>query len=101
MSSIAGLNPPDMGTLNRLQRVSFSILDGAGVSIALVWVRFDGSDDEELVWDGTQFSYPYDSNSTLVRPLGDDTNLHFDIIPEGGWIANISELRVEAVPAIV
>lgn len=101
MSSIIGLNPPDMGTVDRLQRISFSITDGAGVDIALIWVRFEGSGDEELVWDGSSFSEPYADNSTFLRPLGDDTNLHFEIILEGGWLANISELRVEAVPTIV
>lgn len=101
MSSLVNLNPPDMSDLDSLQRVSFSIIDASGVSIALIWIRFEDEEDEEVIWDGIQFSEPYDENSTLLKPLGNDNNLYFELIPEGGWKANISELRVEAIPTIV
>ncbi len=101
MSDLINLDPPDMGSLNELKPVTFTVQGGDPVSFVGIWVRYEGSDEEILAYNGTEFLPPFASNSTVLQPLGDDTLLTFSVVPELGWLANVESFRVEGFPVIV
>ena len=95
--SIISLNPPDMSDLSTLQPITFSVIDSdvPNTSSILAWLKFSGEDDKILIFDSEDFSFPFETNSTLVKPEGTDRTQSFSIIPEGAWQKDIEELRVE------
>ena len=90
-----------MANLDRLEPISFTVQGGNPVSFVAVWVRYEDSAEEILVNNGTRFLPPFDANSEILRPYGDDTLVTYSIIPEGGWQGNISQVRVEGFPLVV
>lgn len=101
MAILINLNPPDLSDLGNLKPFTFTIQDGEPNTHVGIWLRYEGSDDDILVHNGTNFVWPFDTNSTIERPLGDDSLLNFSVASEFGWAGNIANVRVEPVGAVV
>lgn len=101
MADLINLAPPDMSELDSLAPFTFTVQNGNPVSFVGIWVRYEGSDEELLVRNGTDFVAPFIANSTIIRPLGDDTLVNYSIVPEGGWQGNLARVRVQGFPLIV
>ena len=100
MAVVQSLLPADMSTLGDLQRVQLSVQGGNAESFFAVWVRYEGNDNEILIFDGTSFREPFVTNSTIARPKGDDSLVNFSIVPELGWQGSIPEFRIQGYPAV-
>ena len=100
VATLVNIRPTDMGNLTLLMPVTFSVQGGAPAAFIAIWVRYEGVDDEVLVYDGTNFQYPFDINSFLERPTGSDDLVAFSILPERGWLRNIDKFRVQGDPTI-
>ena len=100
MSDLTNIQPAD-GSVDALRPVTFTVGGGNPVSFIGIWIRYEGSDQELAVYDGTEFLPPFAANSTKLRPFGNDTVVHFSIVPELGWLANLDRVRVDGFPAIV
>lgn len=100
MAVVQSLFPADTSTLTSFQRVQLSVQQGNAVSFFAVWVRYEDSLDEFLVYDGTNFRAPFALNSIVSKPHGDDTLVNFSIVPELGWQGSIPEFRVQGFPTV-
>lgn len=89
------ITPPDQATLETLQPITLEVVQGEPSAFASIWIRYAGSDEDLLVYNGTSFVHPFDDNSTLVRPHSDDSFLIFSVVPEGGWLGSLDELFIE------
>ena len=101
MSDLVNLSPPDMSDLSSLMPVTFSVQGVAvGTAFIAIWIKYVDSDDELLAYDGSTFQSPFDSNSWLEKPLGNDDLINFSVIPERGWLRAVEKFRVEGSPVI-
>ena len=95
--SIVALNPADTGDLDSLQPITFSVIDTdvPNMSSILAWFKYVGVPDKVLIYDSVEFSPPFADNSVLTLPEGTDRTQSFSVIPEGSWLADLEELRIE------
>ena len=89
-----------MGNLTMLMPITFSVQGAAAGAFIAVWVQYEESDDEVLVYDGLSFQYPFDLNSFVERPTESDSLVNFSIIPELGWRQSVDKFRVQGDPTI-
>lgn len=95
--ALANQNPVNLANLDSLTPITFSITGGEpGETWIFIWVRYEGSDEEIGVFDGSIFLAPFLTNSSFMHPqtpLQVITN--FSVIPEGGWVSNVASMRIE------
>lgn len=102
MSALVNLSPADMSDLSALTPITFSILGVAvGTAFIAVWMKYEDSDDELLVYDGVAFQFPFSSNSFVEKPTASDDLINFSVVPELGWLRAVDKFRIEGEPAIV
>jgi len=68
----------------------------AGVFLVVIWVRYAPPYDQQtlLAYDGANFVAPFVGNSSrTIIPNG----FRFEILPVGGWAANIDQVFVRAL----
>ncbi len=97
---IQNLTPANMSEINRHDPIQFDAFDdGPDVKAVLIWIKYEGKDVPEIVYDGTQFYGAFTNDATSVEDLsaGASTNLRFILHPSGGWVYNIEKLTVLAI----
>ncbi len=95
--ALANQSPANLANLDSLTPITFSITGGEpGETWIFVWIRYEGSDEEIAVFDGSFFLAPFLDNSFFVHPQTPlEVITNFSIIPEGGWVLNIASMRIE------
>jgi len=102
MSVLVNLSPADMDDLSSLQPVTFSVQGVAvGTAFIAVWMKYEESEDEILIYDGSTFQFPFNINSSVDKPTVSDDLINFSVVPEGGWLSAVNKFRIEGEPAIV
>lgn len=64
-----------------LEHISLDVLDDNGLRAVLFSASFSGILGEELIYNGSEFKYPYLTSSVEQLPNG----LRFHIVRSGGW----------------
>lgn len=85
-----------MSDLTTLMPVTFSVQSAAAFSLVAIWVRYEDSSDEILVFDGVEFHEPFATNSTRALPKADGSVHNFSIVPELGWERTVAKFRAQA-----
>lgn len=88
---------PTPGTelATRTTPVTFTVEDvDPGLRTVLITLRYANAPGTFVVHDGDVFRYPFDSSAS-VREATDD-GYNFTVLPRGGWLGDIDELRVLA-----
>lgn len=94
---ISLVTPADGAALTKYQPITFRLTDDFQLRAAFIWIKYANIRQKIVVYDGEEFSDPFDVHST-VTPTG-DTQLDFSILPAGGWLDAIEELRVRFLDA--
>ena len=78
--------------------VSFDVTDlDPGVLAVLVTVKFANRKETQVVYDGSKFVAPYDTDGSSVTPITD--GFSFVIQPDGQWLGDIEQMFVYAIDA--
>lgn len=93
---IGSVSPASGSEIGRNDPITFEVSDNVGVVIAAIWIKYTKTNYRVLVYDGSAFSPPFDTHSTVTDPGGDTKLLQFSIRPLGGWWDTIEELTVRA-----
>ena len=95
---ISAVSPVSGSQIDRTTPITFSVADAApGVTVNWGWMKYSNQQHRTLVHDGSGFVYPFASTSSIVDTFADGTLLTVTILPQGGWIADVEELRMRFV----
>lgn len=98
--TITNLSPADGSALSPDDAISFDVNDiDNAVQKVLIWADFEGQSGTELIYDGDSFMSGF-SNSTITDVNGDQTLMRFSLKKVGGWVYNVSRLRVRAIDGL-
>lgn len=93
--TITDVSPTPGTPIDRDQPVTFTVEDvEPGLQYVLVTLRYTHRPGTMVVHDGTQFRYPFDGGACTRTPTANGYD--FSVIPRGGWLDDIEELRVLA-----
>ena len=75
--------------------ITFRVQDpNPGLRFVVIWMLYNTEVETFLVYDGTDFVGLFNGPSTAT-PDAQGTN--FSILPVGGWVEDIAQLRIRAL----
>ncbi len=93
--TITDVSPAPGTELDKDTPVTFTVEDVApGLQYVLVTLRYVSRPGTFVVHDGAAFRYPFDSGASDRVATVDGYD--FTVLPRGGWLDDIEELRVLA-----
>jgi len=95
MTPAPGVFPGSRYTASRTP-IEFDVEDPApGIRLVLVTLKYARRNETLIVYDGSQFVYPFDSGSSLVTSIAN--GYHFKVLPRAGWESDLDQLWVYAL----
>lgn len=94
--TVSNVSPASGSEISKNQAITFDVADNIAVTLAAGWLRYEGSNESLLIYDGDGFRFPFNILSTVDDVNGDQTLLQFSILPVGGWVTDIAELTFRA-----
>ena len=79
--TITNFSPPPGTSIFSTNPIQFDVIDPDGLTVVILHIKYLGSDNYEVVYDGGGFS-PAFSNSTIQSILN---GFHFVLRRNGGW----------------
>lgn len=103
----ADTTPPTIGNVspasgteltNAQTPIEFDVTDlDPGLVAVIVTLKYSVRNETLVVWNGAQFVSPF--NSLVSERTVIANGYHFKILPQGGWLSDISQLFVYAIDA--
>lgn len=93
---LSALTPSSGSELTKNQLITFTLTDASQVSLAAIFLKYEGQGRTHVVYDSNSFRAPFATLSSVVDVNSDLTQLDFTLGALGGWEAGIEELVVIA-----